>query len=135
MTKATKSTSKRPAPPASAKALTRRQLPPLLKAAMEAALEKKAEDLVVLDLRAAAAFTEFFLIMTGLNPRQTAALAESIERDLKARNVRPLGLEGVSRGEWILMDYGWFIVHVFSPAARDYYALEKLWSDAPRLSA
>jgi ribosome-associated protein len=134
MIKATKSTPKR-APSAPAKALTRRQLPPVLKAAMEAALEKKAENLIVLDLRAAASFTEYFVIMTGLNPRQTAALAESVERDLKARNVRPLGLEGISRGEWVLMDYGWFIVHIFSPAARDYYALEKLWSDAPRLSA
>lgn len=134
MTKATGSTTKRisSAPP---KTLTRRQLPPHLKAALEAALEKKAEDLIVLDLRSAASFTEYFVIMTGMNPRQTAALAESIERELKTRNVRPLGLEGVSRGEWILMDYGWFIVHIFSPAARDYYALEKLWSDAPRLSA
>jgi ribosome-associated protein len=114
--------------------LTKRQLPPALKAALEAALEKKAENLVVLDLRAAASFTEYFILMTGLNSRQTAALAEVIERDLKTRNLRPIGLEGASRGEWILMDYGWFIVHIFSPAARDYYSLEKLWSDAPRLT-
>jgi len=134
MTKATRSTTKR-IPSAPAKTMSRRQIPPLLKAALDAALEKKAEDLVVLDLRTAASFTEYFVIMTGMNPRQTAALAESIERELKTRNVRPLGLEGASRGEWILMDYGWFIVHIFSPAARDYYALEKLWSDAPRLSA
>lgn len=134
MTKATRSTTKR-IPSAPAKTMTRRQIPPLLKAALDAALEKKAEDLVVLDLRSAASFTEYFVIMTGMNPRQTAALAESIERELKTRNIRPLGLEGASRGEWILMDYGWFIVHIFSPAARDYYALEKLWSDAPRLSA
>jgi len=134
MTKATRSTTKRISS-APAKTMTRRQIPPLLKAALDAALEKKAEDLVVLDLRTAASFTEYFVIMTGMNPRQTAALAEAIERELKTRNVRPLGLEGASRGEWILMDYGWFIVHIFSPAARDYYALEKLWSDAPRLSA
>jgi ribosome-associated protein len=133
MTKATKSTPKR-APSAPAKSLTKRQLPPALKAALEAALEKKAENLVVLDLRAAASFTEYFILMTGLNSRQTAALAEVIERDLKTRNLRPIGLEGASRGEWILMDYGWFIVHIFSPAARDYYSLEKLWSDAPRLT-
>jgi len=134
MTKATRSTTKRISS-APAKTMTRRQIPPLLKAALDAGLEKKAEDLVVLDLRSAASFTEYFVIMTGMNPRQTAALAEAIERELKTRNVRPLGLEGASRGEWILMDYGWFIVHIFSPAARDYYALEKLWSDAPRLSA
>ena len=71
--------------------------------------------------------------MTGMNARQTAALADAIERDLKAQNLRPLGVEGAARGEWILMDYGWFFVHVFSPAARDYYALEKLWGDAPGL--
>jgi len=133
MTKTTKSTPKR-APSAPAKSLTKRQLPPAIKAALEAALEKKAENLVVLDLRAAASFTEYFILMTGLNSRQTAALAEVIERDLKTRNLRPIGLEGASRGEWILMDYGWFIVHIFSPAARDYYSLEKLWSDAPRLT-
>ncbi|MHB8053885.1 MAG: ribosome silencing factor [Candidatus Aminicenantales bacterium] len=133
MTKATKSTPKR-ALSAPVKSLSKRQLPPALKTALEAALEKKAEDVIVLDLRAAASFTEYFVLMTGMNSRQTAALAETIERDLKARNLRPLGLEGASRGEWILMDYGWFIVHIFSPAARDYYALEKLWSDAPRLT-
>ncbi|HOY99205.1 MAG TPA: ribosome silencing factor [Candidatus Aminicenantes bacterium] len=108
-------------------------LPPALKAAIEASLNKKAEDVVVLDLRAAVTFTEFFLIMTGLNVRQTGALAEAIEHDLKAMNLRPIGMEGAARGEWILMDYGWFIVHIFSPASRDYYALERLWSDAPSL--
>jgi ribosome-associated protein len=69
-----------------------------------------------------------------MNSRQTVALAEAVERELKAQNMRPIGVEGASRGEWILIDYGSFIVHVFSPAARDYYALEKLWGDAPRLT-
>jgi len=133
MTKATKSTPK-PAAAAKTGTLSKRQLPPVLKTAIQAALDKKAEDLVVLDLRAAATFTEYFLIMTGLNSRQTAALADTIERDLKALGLRPIGTEGAARGEWILMDYGWFIIHVFSPALRDYYALEKLWGDAPKLS-
>ena len=132
MTKATKTTSKS-APAAKAKTLTRRQLPPGIRTAIQAALDKKAEDVVVLDLRSSASFTEYFLLMTGMNSRQTAALADAIERDLKAQNLRPLGVEGASRGEWILMDYGWFLVHIFSPAARDYYALEKLWGDAPGL--
>jgi len=134
MIKATKSTPKSAAA-AKPKALTKRQLPPGIRTAIQAAQDKKAEDIVVLDLRAAASFTEYFLLMTGMNSRQTAALAETIERDLKAENLRPIGVEGASRGEWILMDYGWFIVHVFSPAARDYYALEKLWGDAPSLTA
>lgn len=133
MTKKTKTTPK-PASAAKTKALTKRQLPPGVRTAIQAAEDKKAENIIVLDLRAAASFTEYFLLMTGLNSRQTAALAEAIERDLKAQNIRPIGVEGASRGEWILMDYGWFIVHVFSPAARDYYALEKLWGDAPSLT-
>jgi ribosome-associated protein len=133
MIKATK-TKPRSASAAKPKALTKRQLPPGVRTAIQAAQDKKAEDIVVLDLRAAASFTEYFLLLTGMNSRQTAALAETIERDLKAENLRPIGVEGASRGEWILMDYGWFIVHVFSPAARDYYALEKLWGDAPSLT-
>jgi ribosome-associated protein len=133
MTKATKSVTK-PVLTAKAGTLTKRQLPPALKTVIQAALDKKAEDVTVLDLRAAASFTEYFLVMTGLNPRQTGALADTIERDLKALNVRPIGMEGASRGEWILMDYGWFIVHIFSPASRDYYALERLWGDTPRLT-
>jgi ribosome-associated protein len=133
MIKATK-TKPRSASVVKPKALTKRQLPPGVRTAIQAAQDKKAEDIVVLDLRAAASFTEYFLLLTGMNSRQTAALAETIERDLKAENLRPIGVEGASRGEWILMDYGWFIVHVFSPAARDYYALEKLWGDAPSLT-
>jgi len=124
----------RKAMPEKARTLAKRQLPPALRTAIQAAQDKKAENIVVLDLRVAASFTEYFLLLTGLNSRQTAALAEAIERDLKAQNLRPIGTEGASRGEWILMDYGWFIVHVFSPAARDYYALEKLWGDAPSLT-
>ncbi|NMD09591.1 MAG: ribosome silencing factor [Acidobacteria bacterium] len=132
MTKPKKTSAKAVAAAKTAK-LTRRLLPPALKAAIEASLNKKAEDVVVLDLRAAVTFTEFFLIMTGLNVRQTGALAEAIEHDLKAMNLRPIGMEGAARGEWILMDYGWFIVHIFSPASRDYYALERLWGDAASL--
>lgn len=134
MTKVTKSKPE-PVLAAKAKTLTKRQLPPAVKTAIQAALDKKAENITVLDLRAAAAFTEYFLLMTGLNSRQTGALADTIERDLKALNLKPLGVEGAARGEWILMDYGWFIVHIFSPATRDYYALEKLWGDVPRLTA
>lgn len=138
MTKATKSVksakSVRSVSEVKPRTFTKRQLPPSLRTAIQAAQDKKAEALVVLDLRAAASFTEYFLLMTGMNSRQTAALADAVERDLKAVDLRPIGVEGASRGEWILMDYGWFIVHIFSPAARDYYALEKLWGDAPSLS-
>jgi ribosome-associated protein len=117
-----------------AKVFTKRQLPAVVKTAVQAAQEKKADAVTVIDLRTASSFTDFFVIMTGMNSRQTVALAEAVERELKAQNMRPIGVEGASRGEWILIDYGSFIVHVFSPAARDYYALEKLWGDAPRLT-
>ncbi|MBN1940454.1 MAG: ribosome silencing factor [Candidatus Aminicenantes bacterium] len=133
MKKTTKSAPKA-APAAKPGTFTKRQLPPGVRTAIQAAQEKKAENIVVLDLRSAASFTEYFLLLTGMNSRQTAALAEAIERDLKAVSLRPIGKEGAVRGEWILMDYGWLIVHIFSPAARDYYALEKLWGDAPSLS-
>jgi len=121
-------------PALKSQALTKRRIPAAVKTALQAGLDKKAEDVTVLDLRAAASFTDFFVIMTGLNSRQTAAVAEAVERALKSLGIRPIGVEGASRGEWILIDYGFFLVHVFSPAARDYYALEKLWGDAPRLT-
>lgn len=121
-------------PALKAKAFTKRQLPSVVKTAVQAAQDKKAGGITVIDLRTASSFTDFFIIMTGMNSRQTAALADAVERELKAQNLKPIGVEGASRGEWILIDYGSFIVHVFSPAARDYYALEKLWGDAPRLT-
>jgi len=114
------------------KALNKRTIPAALKAAVKAAQDKKAEDVCVLDLRGASAFTDFFLILHGHSARQNAAIAEAIEADLKAGHGRPLGVEGKLHGEWVLLDYGDFVVHVFSRAARDYYALEKLWGDAPR---
>jgi ribosome-associated protein len=112
--------------------LNKRGLPAVLKAAVQAALDKKAEDVCVLDLREASAFTDYFIILHGNSARQNVAVAEAIEFQLKNGYGRPLGVEGKLHGEWILLDYGAFVVHVFSRAARDYYALEKLWGDAPR---
>jgi ribosome-associated protein len=114
--------------------LNKRTLPPALKTAVQAALDKKAENVRVLDVRDAAAFTDYFLILHGLSGRQNAAIADHIEAMLKPEVGRPLGIEGVAHGEWILIDYGFFVVHIFSRAARDYYALEKLWGDAPQTS-
>lgn len=115
------------------KRLTKRSLPAEVKLAVETGLAKKAEDVCLLDLRELSAFTDFFLIMNGSSSRQNAAVAEGIEVRLKASGVRPLGVEGRESAEWVLVDYGWFVVHVFSRSARDRYALEKLWGDAPRL--
>ena len=104
-----------------------------LTTAIQAARDKKATDLVVLDLRKTGAFTDFFLICTGANPRQVHAIADAVEQALKAKHVRPAHLEGYQRAEWILVDYFDFIVHVFSPSARSFYGLERLWGNAARI--
>lgn len=102
-----------------------------VKNAAHAASAKKATDLVLLDLRTIVSFTEFFLICTGASTRQVQAISNAIEETLRASGKRPLHIEGYSSAEWILLDYGDFIVHVFSPASRRFYDLERLWRDAP----
>jgi ribosome-associated protein len=101
--------------------------------AAHAATEKKATDLVTLDLRKAAQFTEYFLICTGASTRQVQAISNAVEEALLKSGKRPLHIEGYSSAEWILLDYGDFIVHVFGPASRRFYDLERLWRDAPRV--
>jgi len=116
---------KRPASP---------RLPAELKTALAAALDKKAEHVVVLDLRKSSAFTDFFLICTATNIRQLQAIADAVEDALRKAGSRPALVEGRTRSEWVLMDYFDFIVHVFTPAAREFYALERLWGDAEPLA-
>ena len=106
------------------------RLPSAIKAAVEAAQSKKATDLRVLDLRKTGAFTDYFLICSGANPRQVHAIADGIEEALKALKVRPAHVEGYQRAEWILLDYFDFVVHVFSTNARQFYGLERLWGEA-----
>lgn len=101
--------------------------------AIAAARDKKAASVTVLDLRKTGAFTDYFVICTGNNPRQVHAIADAIEEALKARNVRAAHVEGYSRAEWVLVDYFDFIVHVFSPSARQFYGLERLWGTAVRI--
>jgi ribosome-associated protein len=98
-----------------------------------AALEKKALDVVVLDLRKGSAFTDFFVICTGTNVRQVQAIAESVQTALAKKGVKPALVEGLGRAEWVLIDYFDFIFHVFTPATREFYALERLWGDAERV--
>jgi ribosome-associated protein len=109
------------------------RLPADLTVAIDAARDKKATEIVVLDLKKTGAFTDYFLICTGANPRQVHAIADAIEQALKAKQVRPAHLEGYQRAEWILVDYFDFIVHVFSPSARSFYGLERLWGNATRI--
>jgi ribosome-associated protein len=101
--------------------------------AARAAAEKKATDEVVLDLREVASFTEYFLICTGASTRQVQAISNSVEDELRKAGRRPSHIEGYSSAEWILLDYGDFIVHVFSAASRRFYDLERLWRDAKRV--
>ena len=101
--------------------------------AARAATDKKATDLVVLDLREVASFTEYFLICTGSSTRQVQAISNFVEEALLKSAKRPLHIEGYSSAEWILLDYGDLIVHVFGQASRRFYDLERLWRDAPRV--
>ena len=101
--------------------------------AVRAALDKKALDVVVLDLRDTPAFTDFFVLCSGQNQRQVKAISDAIEESLRAAKVRPTHVEGYDRGDWVLMDFFSFIVHVFTPQTRTFYSLERLWGDAQRV--
>ena len=101
--------------------------------AAAAAADKKAADLVILDLREIASFTEYFLICSGTNQRQVQAIADAIDERLRKEKKRPMHIEGYNAAEWILLDYGDFIVHVFSATSRRFYDLERLWRDAKRI--
>jgi ribosome-associated protein len=103
--------------------------------ALHAASERKAHDLVVLDLRDVASFTDYFLIASGTNVRQVHAIADAIEDELRKRlKVKPGRVEGYKSAEWVLLDYGDFIFHVFEEKARRFYDLERLWRDAARVA-
>lgn len=102
--------------------------------AVRAALDKKALDVVVLDLRHTPAFTDFFVLCSGQTPRQVKAIADGVEEALRAAKVRPAHVEGYDRAEWVLMDFFTFIVHVFTPQTREFYSLERLWGDAERIA-
>jgi len=107
-------------------------IPEDVRVAVDAALDKQATRVTVLDLREDQAFTDFFIICTGSNIRQVQAIADAVEARLKASEVRPAHVEGYDRAEWILLDYFDFIVHVFTPDTREFYSLERLWGRAAR---
>ncbi len=109
-------------------------LDPEARLAIECASEKKALDMVALDLRDIASFTEYFIIASGTNQRQVQAIADEINEQLKKKlGTKPVRIEGYAHAEWVLLDYGDFIFHVFEQKARDLYDLEKLWLDAGRV--
>ncbi len=121
----------------SKKVATRRKaapkLPKSVTGAVRATLDKKAFDVIVLDLKKAGGFTDYFVICTGANPRQITAIADSVEETLRTEfGERPHLTEGLEKSQWILLDYFNFVVHVFSREYRDFYALERLWGNAER---
>lgn len=110
------------------------ELDETVKLALHCAADKKALNMSALDLREIASFTEFFVIASGTNQRQVQAIADEIEEQLKKQlSTRPIRIEGYNTAEWVLMDYGDFVVHIFEQKAREFYDLERLWRDAKKV--
>ena len=123
-----------PSPAATAGALASEEgLDPRIEGALRAASDKKAHDLVVLDLRPVATFTDYFLIASGTNARQVQAIADEVTERLKREGTRAERIEGYKTAEWVLVDYGDFICHIFEDKARRFYDLERLWREGRRV--
>lgn len=101
---------------------------------INASLEKKAKDLVILRVNELSAFADYFILMSGSSERQVRAIASAIQEGLKKEGILPLGVEGEAAGSWILLDYDDVILHVFLEGVRTFYDLERLWSEAPRMA-
>ena len=99
-----------------------------------AALDKKAKNLIILKVKELSSFTDYFIICSGTSDRQVKGIAASIEETLKKSGIQPLGIEGQNTGNWILMDYGDVIIHIFYEPTREFYDIERLWSDVPSMS-
>jgi ribosome-associated protein len=100
---------------------------------LKAAVEKKAQDPVLLELKGLSSFTDYFFLCSGKSDRQVQAIAQAIEEALKKTGIRPLGQEGTLEGKWILLDFEDVVVHIFLEPVRKFYDLEGLWIDAPRI--
>ena len=130
---ATKATARRTARAVKRPVTRAPRLPRPVTEALRAAKDKKAFDVVVLDLRKTGGFTDFFVICTGSNARQIQAIADGVKDTLRTQfGERPVLAEGIEKSEWILLDYFDFVVHVFSPECRAFYGLERLWGNAER---
>ena len=104
--------------------------------AIKAIEGKKGEDVVILEMdRNSGAFTDYFIVCSGTNPRQIQAIADDVQKQLSEAGQRPNSVEGYNQAEWVLLDYVHFVLHVFSERARKFYDLERLWKSARRLSA
>ena len=109
------------------------ELPGLVERVAELCQERKARDLLIMDLRGLSDATDFFLIASGESEVHVHAIFEHVLQELQEEGVRPAGVEGARAARWILIDYIDLIVHVFHPVVRDFYQLERLWGDAPTL--
>ena len=109
-------------------------IPPEIREAVSAARDKKALEVIVLDLRKASAFTDYFVICSGQNTRQIKTIADAIQDVLLRRKVRPDHVEGQGRAEWVLLDYFDFVIHIFTPETRRFFALERLWGTAEEIA-
>jgi ribosome-associated protein len=101
---------------------------------VNACLEKKAKDLIILNVKEISGFADYFIICSGTSDRQVRAVATAIQENLKKAEILPLGVEGEAAGRWILLDYDDVILHVFLESVRTFYDLERLWSEAPRMA-
>jgi ribosome-associated protein len=106
-------------------------LPHEVARAVELLFDRKAEDVTLLDLRDVSGATDFFVIASGRSDTHVSAIGDHVVDELKKQGVRPYGVEGLRSGRWVLLDYVDFVIHIFHPAARDFYQLERLWGDAP----
>ena len=107
------------------------EMTPVLERATELAGDRKGVDMLVMDLRGISNATDFFFLVSGTSDMHARSIAEHIIEELKKEDVRPSHVEGLRSGRWVLIDYIDFVVHVFHPAAREFYQLERLWGDAP----
>jgi ribosome-associated protein len=105
-----------------------------VRAAVQAAEEKKAQDVVVLQVAEITSFTDYFIICSGSSPRQVQAIADAISEQLKKRGVRPMNTEGYANAEWVLIDFGTFVANIFTETSRRFYDLDRLWRDAKKVS-
>jgi ribosome-associated protein len=114
--------------------MKKNELKQQVSAAIAACQEKKAEDITILELeKDSGAFTDYFVVCSGTNPRQIQAISDEVEDRLKKAGLRPTHVEGYKQAEWILIDYVDFVVHIFTEKARQYYDLERLWKSAKKL--
>lgn len=97
------------------------------------ASEGKGEDIVIIDVRGISSFTDYFVVLSGRSTRHVQALAESLENELRSKRIKTSGAEGLSEGTWVVLDFNDVVVHVFYHEQRDFYDLEGLWHDAPRV--